>query len=82
MKVRELIPMLMDRVSYFVVYDNLTGDILYNGATDKCLIPDVGNAEVRFVHFRDCEGSFAHTTETICLVAVDYCWTQDDEWED
>ena len=74
MKVRELIPMLMDRVEYFVIYDEMTGEILFDGSTDKCLTPDIGNTEVRFVHFRDCEGSFEHTTSTVCLVAVDYCW--------
>lgn len=83
MKVKELIPILMDRISYFVVYDETTGQILYDGGIDKGLMPDVANAEIGIVYFRDCKGSLEHTTETICLMTAYYTLCKDaNEWEE
>ena len=82
MKVKELIPMLADRVSYFVVYDEMTGYILYDGEIDKGLEPDVADAEIDMVYFKDCKGSFEHTTETICLMTAYYTWPSNDTEEE
>lgn len=81
MKVRELIPMLADRVAYFVVYDETTGYLVYDGGIDKDLMPDVADAEIDNVYFRDCKGPFEHTTETICLISAYYTWPDDKEEE-
>ena len=77
MKVRELIPMLMDRVAYFMVYDSSSGDLIYDGSTHEKIKCDVGDADVRYVYFKECEGEFPNTTNTICVITVPYYWTED-----
>jgi hypothetical protein len=72
MKIRELMPFLTDTVAYFMVYDSSSGDLIYDGSTHEKIKCDVGDTDIRYVYFKECEGDFPNTTNTICVITAPY----------